>query len=363
MKLLATSIVSFLLLLAVFPIYALEASQNIKSYGTIEHKDLSGFVYEFHSGRGYGTFLDGLCDPKNFGYTRAMHFANISDDGTLIPWGKTPISYSDSAIDWEHLEQYLTEEIQAGLIPVEGLWVTNFEEVTESGISAFLTKLGNLMTSLDSWMIWVPAWEFNQLCEIYTEHPEWSWGLGIAGSPRNWDISPDIYNSQMAMIRRVRDDLGIKNVLLGGAPDSSSIAYPYPPSEPWQGWEGDYGGRIRIEPWVQGIRQCDIIGASEYIKADFQEDESIVADILGDGWNKKIHELIDPSKPFFLWEYNVMFNSTGTSDTSPKFIEISYAQIPKNPWLKSIQWWCPFKTQEAWDSLNYWAAIYEGYTP
>jgi len=202
-------------------------------------------------------------------------------------------------------------------------------------------------------------------------HPEWNWGLGIAGSPREWYIPASIYNQKMTMIRNARDNLGIKNVLLASQPDSL-FRRVYPD---WEGEHDPYpltGQRILMN-YKQGIAQADVIGCSMYVGTHDNDwnyidsgltNVTVIEDAFD--WMHKIHDYIDPTKPFFAFEYNSLIQkSNGRSNANAFLIENSYKQIPDNfDWgFRTLSWWCPFSSSEATQTANYWAEQYYGWTP
>jgi len=317
------------------------------------------FLAEFHSGRGVG-------QSGNYLYTRVMRFANILDNGELEPVGKR-ISDNEGSIDWTSLTSLLQKIItRDSRIPILGLWICNFENLTEPGTRAFLTRLSNLLTDLNGTLIWIPAWEFNQHADW--GHPEWNWGLGIAGSPREWYIKADTYVEKMTMIRNTRDSLGIRNILIGSQPDSL-FRNTYPN---WNGEKDPYpltGQRVLMH-YREGINQADVIGCSMYVClyvrgvcTDVALTNKTYIEAAFD-WMHKIHDYVGPDKPFFACEYNSM-DVGGSTNANTFFIENSYGQIPVNfDWgFRALSWWVPFNSSEAWTTCKYWAGQYDGWTP
>ena len=334
----------------------INGSRTLTSSGTIVYQPVQQYqcLNEFHSGRSVSV-------SGQYLYARTMRFANISDSGELIPTGQWK-SDNEGAIDWSSLNLLLSKIIvQQGRIPILGLWVTNFEEITEAGCRAFLTRLSNKLTELNGTLIWIPAWEFNQHADW--GHPEWNWGLGTAGSPRIWYIEAGTYVSKMKIIRNARDSLGIKNVLIGAQPDSI-FRYAYPN---WAGEHDPYpltGQRILMN-YKEGIAQADVIGCSMYVSIGNNDVALTNATVIQEAfeWMHKIHDYVDPTKPFFAFEYNSFITPSGNTNANTFFIGNSYAQVPSSfSWgFRAISWWCPFSSTEAWQNASYWAAYYDGW--
>jgi len=311
------------------------------------------FLEEFHSGRGIGS-------ADSYVYARTMNFADISSIGDLIPRGQAQSDTSGS-MDWTSLDRVLKNALRRGKILVLGLWVCNFETVAESGVRAFLARLNDRARNLNIYVIWIPAWEFNQHADW--GHPEWNWGLGVAGSPRNWYIQADIYVSKMKMIRTARDSLGIKNVLIGAQPDTL-FRYVYPnwigERDPWP-----LTGQRVLMHYKAGIAQADVIGCSMYVGKGSTGDAGLTDITIiqsGFDWMHKVHDYIDLTKPFIAFEYNSLVQQS-VSNANTFFIQNTYKQIPSNfGWgLRGINWWCPFVSASADAACNYWAEQYKGY--
>ena len=168
------------------------------------------FEKQFHTGSSYS----GLCDSTNPAYAdfeavrgniRYCHiqlFARLEDDGSLTPIGR--YGWPEWGVNFDQLVAYCDEiERKKGFYPVVGLWLFNFEAISEGGLRAFLWHWSYHLGP--NRVIFKPCWEYNQLDDWCGYNPVFN---------RSWHIAPEDYNRVMGMIRRVRDELGIENILI-----------------------------------------------------------------------------------------------------------------------------------------------------
>jgi len=264
-------------------------------------------------------------------YCIVQFYADLNDDGSLTPTAPIhfPLEWGCEGTDFDNLMLYCQEIIRNGFYPIIDLFLDNFETVTESGLRVFLA---NWSINLgENKVIWVPCWEYNQV-----KAPGWG-----TGSSRSYRIEPTDFNRVMMMIRKVRDDLRIGNILLGA----------YPLLWPLDSWDyAQYGDRL-YEDWLPGMRMADILGVSSYnAKIDEAWEEA-----------RRLYYCINqPEKPFFFFEYANDYPQTGSVVTAG-FVNDSYAEIPSHSFVKVIIWWHGTKyTPETIEAIGINAASYEG---
>jgi hypothetical protein len=265
-----------------------------------------------------GTSVEELTDPYNSRYNqwdairqqirlyRVMVFSRLQDDGSLNPWGR--YGWPDYGVTYDQLMAYCDQIVARGGYPVVSLWIGNFENISENGIKNFLQKWSAHLGSTQA--IFIPAWEFNQ-------PSDWDhWNTRTGGGDGTWAIDPAAYNQKMTLIRSVRDNLGITNILIGAhvvlwAPDKYSIK-----------------GDALYLPWIDGIRQADVVGVSGY------------SDDVDQMWAdaKHFYDLVGQSKPFYFFEYGNTGFWTGKNITA-SFVDASYSKIPDYLFVKGIIWW------------------------
>jgi hypothetical protein len=210
-------------------------------------------------------------------------------------------------VNFDQLVSYCDEIEGKGFYPVVGLWLFNFETISEGGLRTFLSHWSYHLGQ--NRVIFKPCWEFNQLGDWWGHNP---------GFNRSWHIAPEDYNRVMGMIRRVRDELGIRNILI------ASHANIYDES-----LYSVYGDQLYL-PWLEGMRQADIVGASAY-------DDNVT-----ESWSyaEHLYTLIGRSEmPFIFFEYATKCFWPPYTDVTSDFVRASYSMIPRHPFVKGIIWW------------------------
>ena len=297
----------------------------------------TGWTANFHSGAPYFELLS----PSNPTYpdwaTVKDHLkiclvwvtCNVNNDGSLTPIGSP--GYPDMAIDLDGLMTYVNEITNAGFYVDLDMWINNIETMTEAGFRAFISNFSSRLGNIQ--IIFNPCREYNQL-------GDW-WGQTITGGRTTWRIVPADYNRVMTMMRKVIDELGIGNILLG------SHANIYGAADLAEQGAGLYSG------WLEGMRQAHVVGGSSY------------NDSVNDAWiqAKYLYDQIGQIKPFIFFEYAQNWVNLPTI-LSPEYVNASYAKLTSNSFVKGIVWFPSDKyTSEAMAAIGVNAAIYEGYTP
>lgn len=284
-------------------------------------------VKMFHTGTRYENLFDPNCIPEytvwqrlkpNVKYADIHAISSINNDGLL------------DAVDFEELMIKCKTVINNNMIPILSLWVGNFETLTEETIRNFFLKVKQHIG--DNTLIFKPCWEFN------TTYPELHWGQRDG---KNWYIKPEDYSRTMLLMRFVRDSTA-SNILLACHMNLHT------------GWDV-----ALYLPWMEGARECDIFGLSVY-----SNDISI-------GWSKskEVFDMLEqPEKPFFMFEYAPRTcayfpdEPECVSVTSPEYVNNSYGEILKNPWVKALNWWFGESFDEStMEALKINVEQYEGF--
>lgn len=317
------------------PILGLQnSSLKVLSFGTVRYPQRD-WIMQFHTGAHYNE----LCDINNpmypdwavikqhIKYALIQVNARLEDDGTLTPIGS--YGYPDMGVNFDQLMDYCDEIIAKGFFPIIDLWLNNFENITENGLREFLR---NWSTHLGvNQVIFNPCREYNQL-------GEW-WGDG----GRTWRIVPEDFNRVMKMMRRVRDELGISNILLGSHPNIYL-----------KGGDGYdvYGDNLYV-PWIEGMRQADVLGASAY------------NDNVNESWSfaKHLYRLIgQTTKPFIFFEYANECWWEPYPKVTADFVNKSYVMIPSYSFVKGIIWFFgPHCEKDAIPAIGQNATHFDGH--
>ena len=310
------------------------------------------FLQEFYSGRSERV-------SGNYLYARTSSMANITQSGDLIRVGNVnPNRPLYGGTNWADIDQEWSGLVQSGRILILGLWINNFEKQTETSISNFLTKLNQRAENLNTYVIWLPCWEFNQQHTVDYDYYGSFWGWGTTRENK-WYIEPSEFNQKMKMFRKVRDNLQADRVLLAVQVDAL-VRYN------WDDWEGH--GIMVLEQYREGANYADIAGASMYI-GDYSEDVGLYdADFISLCFERMhiIRDYLDSThtKPFFVFEYNTITAGSISTNANEFFIENSYKLVEQHySWgLRCLSWFCPFSNSAMYDVCNYWAGVYDGYS-
>jgi len=270
-----------------------------------------------------------------------MFYASLNDDGTLTPTGPVhyPLVWEPEGVlgtDLSNLMLHINDIIENGFFPIVDLFLANFETVSEDGLRIFLSSWSTALAG--NRVIWNPCWEYNQIGT-----PGWGQRGTDPALPTYRVIASD-FNRVTAMIRKVKDELGIRNILLGSYPFLFSL----------DSWDyTHYGDRV-YEDWLPGMRMADVLGVSSYNEK------------IDKAWNeaKRLYDWINqPEKTFLFFEYANDYPRTGNVVTA-EFVNDSYAKIPGYSFVKAIVWWHGTSfTPETIEAIGINAAQYEGYTP
>jgi len=368
MKAKISALISVLFLASVLlsPIIgAIQPFQRIPSSGTIVYDDSYSMDYmlqRFYSGRGYGALIpEGGDDYNYFGKNATIHYARregyayLADDGTLTnedPSGTWPTITGGWYAVFNTDQFYeIIREIVVGEKLLENnpscypvildyeLWLYNFETIPKSAMKYFLGNLSQFLDSLDPlvgrdvWMIFQPCWEFNQ--EPFGE-PGSGWGAGgqsVIPFCRGWNIPAEDYNRQIKNWADAKRELNITNILLG--------------AHVCKLWSKTY------DPYyLEGIRECDIIGASAYWDNATEKFEKL----------KEFWETVGGNKTLFFFEYNMDYLQDHYADA--EHVYETYSLIPQYPMVKCLSWWCPLQYDEAThQAIIEMTAQYNAYKP
>lgn len=230
-------------------------------------------------------------------YAEIQGNITLNSDGSLTP---NPPDLSWLDVTWDGIVRQLTAIFNAGDIPVLEMWLTNFESVTEPGLTIFLKKLSEFVGPRI--ILWTPAWEMNYELGYA--------GWGNRGDGRTWRIEAADYNRQMALMRKVLDDNDIKNVLLSCHGNLRT----------------GLAGLSGIQEYFPGMLKADIIGFSHYETN------------LAQGWARasQIYAAMNTSKPFIFLEYGPhSVWQTGTNVTVQE-VNDSYNLLRTYPFVKGF---------------------------
>lgn len=286
------------------------------------------FLKRFHTGTANLEITESRNQPEYMAWhnirdvvkiLRDQHRCILNDDGTLTPVGAayTAECWYCEGIDIVGFYTCIDAMLNAGCFPVEELEISNFATMTEDGVRLFLSDLSAHLGS--NVMLFNPTWEFNM------------------GTPPK--VAAEDYNRQMKMMVRVRDELGITNILLG------SHANMILAEEGWEQW---------YDPWLPGIRCADILGFSGYHD-----------DVNKIWWEAEqfYNRIGQPEKPFIMFEYANNCYVTNEPITGD-FIRATYAKVPDYPFVKAVIWgFGRFFDEFVHPAIGTEAARWDGYTP
>ena len=372
-------LVSTLLFLnAVSSILGSQSSKSILSFGTVRHSELETPPQaEFLSGFRTGVNLWYIFNSDHEGYDTWLPARQAG----IVKWGlwhrPTEIhadgscsgSWSDSEISSK-----LTLCFNQGIVPlIQFSRITNFEDLTESTMTNFFTKWSNWLDANypDRFFIWSPACEFNFPDGMAGWGGPYKNGRGSSdGVTRKLDYR--IFNPQMQMIRKARDDLGLQNKIPIAIHANLLKSYKVDAENRWiaQNWlTGLYG----IEKYIPGFAQGDIFGVSHYYgykDADDNSGDLTWQETLQRSWARtkivweKVCQEARETLPFLFIEYSM--GSVWRKDKDPiwkEAVTYSYAQmLPDNTWVKGFNWYISkFIEDDAMDELWDQATAFDGY--
>lgn len=336
-----------------------QSSQTISSYGAVSSPNLQiipRWLKEFHSGfGGKGRFFEGWLFPTDTCLVACPSWGcALGPNGELQhldgeSWGW----WINSSPEKEDFERMLSAILDRGYELVLREWVHNFESLDEAMVSGFLTYLSNWLSTNypGKVIIWMPCWEYNQ-----PENHRWIAECTKGAVRSNWYIEPDDFNRIMPIIRQVRDNLGITNVLL-----SASLNCMYAGSWRyyWDSKTWEQGRDLVIAPYLEGLQQLDVVGANAYLN---NEDWSYIDKVFD--WLRRTYEYVDPTmtKPFVLMEFNTAYgvDSAWPRDGSQAHVEYCYNKLSTNSWCKGFCWFGDM-TDKLLNAVKTVAPQYEGY--
>ncbi len=245
-------------------------------------------------------------------------YATINVKGELVKPGYIDEKHRGKySIDYPILLRVTKKIADLKLMPTIGLFIHNFETVSETGLMNFFKRYSqDLKYNNISSVILVVAWD------IQGEWPAWE-----DGATRDCHIDPGVFSKQMRMIRNARDKSGAKNIVLGVALASGFEDHNLNKN-------GDAGNA-----YVEGLRACDIIGMNVYPtkvagpRAAFVDASKLWAAVGG-------------NKPFAFFEYSIgdydYVNKKPiiwSDNEKADFVKETYGLLSDYSFVKQIHWW------------------------
>jgi len=237
---------------------------------------------------------------------------------------------------------------------------TNMEEYTESRITNFFTNLETWINAKDpnKWIIWSPATELN------FPNPWSGWN--------NFKIDYQVYNAKMAIVRNVRDELGLQNKVLLVCHGNLLKSYKTADDGEWvgQGWTTGFVG---IDEYIDGFAQADIIGFSHYTafkESEYNPGGLSWQETLQKSWSRskiiwqKICSKAGKQLPFVFMEY--CLGHVWQHDQTPIWKEgVTYTyteMVHNNKWVKGLHWYIGYYIEpDAMQELVRLANVYDGH--
>jgi enamine deaminase RidA (YjgF/YER057c/UK114 family) len=245
-------------------------------------------------------------------------FTLINANGDLIKPGYQDEKHRGKhSIDYSELVRVTKEIANQNLLPTIGLFIHNFENVSESALEKFFARYSkDLKRNNIPEVILLPAWE------IQGEWPAWE-----DGATRDCYIDPKIFNEQMRKIIKARNKVGAKNIKI-------AVALAAGFNDKYLNKQGKTGA-----DYLEGLRACDIIGIDFYPtkekgpKAAFED-------------AKKLWSAVGGQKPFAIFEYSIetydWINEkpiAWTEQEKIEFIKQTYKLWKEYPFVDQIYWW------------------------
>ncbi|MBN1646893.1 MAG: hypothetical protein JW874_02570, partial [Spirochaetales bacterium] len=139
-----------------------------------------------------GRYYEFAANGLRLDYVHPEYYTQVNANGSLsAPGYQDPGHHGEASIDYPQLIDLCDGMNQYGIAICIGLFIHNFETVTENGLTTFLTSWAADLHSLGiSSIIFVPAWEI-----------QGQWAAWPQGATRDCYIDPEIFNAQMAVFR------------------------------------------------------------------------------------------------------------------------------------------------------------------
>src|SRR3989339_2026282 len=256
----------------------------------------------------------------------AEFFASIDDNGELIlPGFQDDKHQGAGSVDYPEFLSVIKDIHKNNMLPVMGLFIHNFETVSEKGMKRFFSRLSrDLKNNKIPKIIFIPCWE------IQGDWPAWP-----EGATRDCYIDPKIFNSKIWMIKRARDSARASNITLAVA-----MAAEY--ENRHLNKKGSIG-----HDYIEGLKACDIVGADYY---PTNKEGAVWAFQDADKWITALRG----SKPFAFFEYCIEIADRETkepiiwtNEEKIKFIKDTCELLKKTPIIEEIDWWFIGKGQGA----------------
>ena len=247
---------------------------------------------------------------------------------------------------------------------IETTRIMNFENLTETAVRNFLQNWGNWIETNhpNKFVIWNPACEFN--------HPDGDPGWGAHGHDWSWKIDYRDFNPQMKMIRRIRDELGLQDMILICI--HATPKWSFLQNDDWKSnnWLTGFRG---IEEYLEGFAQGDIFGLSHYKAYKnpvYNPNNMTWQETLQLGWKRckiiweKVCSQAGKTLPFFFVEFSL--GSVRKYDKTPIWKEgVTYVyteMVQNNEWVKGLLWYCGDRIEpDAMEEIVRLGKEYEGY--
>lgn len=319
---------------------SLYTDKRITSFGTIIDSSYN-YMKSFHTGApaweyvynttSYGDSLYHVWDTARpyVNYAQIQGAAILLDDGTIVP-----TAYLD--VSWEGIVRQLTAILDSGKFPILEFFLTNFANVTESGLRSFLTKLSNWLGN--SSVIFDPCWEYNFASNMT--------GWGDKGDGSTFKVVAADYNGKMRLIRMILDQEDIRNIYLAS---HANLLFSIEQGGIWS----DNPNFEGVVEYLDGMRQADVVGFSHYYND------------LSASWKRAetIYEMINTSKPFIWFEYAPESPWSTKQNVTAQFVNDSYAMLETYHFVKGVSWYFgPYCTAETITAIRQNAEKYEGTT-
>lgn len=284
----------------------------------------------WEGGDWYGKSLPGLFAAYakwgfKFRWVHLQFYASLDEEGNLNPPGFQDSRHQgEASIDYPMLLHRLKRINKAGYKAAVAVFFHNFETVSGRALARFFSRLSqDLRREKIDQIMFFPGWE------VQGNWPAWP-----EGATRDCFIAPDDFNRQMELMKKARDAVGAKNILLAMsmAHDIDNRNYNYLSAPGW-----DY---------IPGLAHCDWIGCDYYTRK-----ERGVAWNFNDArtWYEAVVRHSGQPKSFGIFEYSYETNDYSrwpkvyplkwSDQEVAHFITETFAQLRKNRFIKQLHWW------------------------